>query len=243
MASPLLKLEHVSKSYGRRLTERIALRDVSLELEAGELVVVWGRRRSGRSTLLRVAAGVDTPSRGQVHFNGQLLADGAASTWEESGIGYCHRSFRPGTGRVVLELLIVNQLARGVSASLARARARSALERAGAGRCATLGLTELSSAEAVRVAIARVLTFHPALIVIDEPTIGVDLLARDEILLLLRSLADEGVAVLASTGETTGLSGADRALSLSEGALHGHLAPELAQVLPLYRPAASRVSA
>lgn len=192
--------------------------------------------------MLRVAAGVETPSQGQVYFNGEHLADSAKAAGG-GGIGYCHKAFRPGTGRVVFELLIVNQLARGVPSPLARMRARSALERAGAGRCATLGLNELSSAEAVRVAIARVLTFHPALIVIDEPTIGVDLLARDEILLLLRSLADEGIAVLASAGETTGLSGADRALSMDEGTLHGNLIPELAQVLPLYRPTASRASA
>jgi ABC-type sugar transport system ATPase subunit len=83
------------------------------------------------------------------------------------------------------------------------------------------------------VAIAGALVLNPALLVIEEPTRGVDLLERDAILALLRALADEGLAVLMSAGEATALSGADRAVSLADGVLRGSLAPELAQVLPL----------
>ena len=71
-------------------------------------------------------------------------------------------------------------------------------------------LATLDEGESVRVAIARTLALEPALLVIDEPIRGVDLLERDGILALLRSLADEGIAVLASTAESTGLAGADR---------------------------------
>jgi ABC-type lipoprotein export system ATPase subunit len=53
----LLEFAHVSKRYGRGSNERVALHDVSLRIDPGELVAVWGRRRSGRSTLLRIAAG------------------------------------------------------------------------------------------------------------------------------------------------------------------------------------------
>jgi ribose transport system ATP-binding protein len=95
----------------------------------------------------------------------------------------------------------------------------------------------LDGADAVRVAVARALARQPKLLVIDEPILGVDLLARDTILLLLRSLADEGIAVLTSTTETTGLAGADRALSLGGGELRGSSSPELASVVPLRRPA------
>ena len=88
----------------------------------------------------------------------------------------------------------------------------------------------------MRVAIARAITLEPSLLVIDEPTKGVDLLARDEVLALVRSLANDDIAVLASTGESTGLAGADRALALSEGELRGAPPAELATVLPLRRP-------
>lgn len=232
----LLELDHASKRYGRGVHERIALRDVSLEVEPGELVAVWGRRRSGRSTLLRIAAGVEAPDSGVVRLEGRDLAARNCELLGD-GIGYCRKTFHPNEGRVVLDHLVVGQLARGVSPSAATNRAWEALERTDAGGCAKLKPTELDGGEAVRVAIARALSLKPKLLLIDEPTIGVDLLARDAILLLLRSLAGEGMAVLTSTGESTGLSGA-RALTLSDGELHGRPTRELAPVLPLRRRSA-----
>jgi ABC-type multidrug transport system ATPase subunit len=230
----LLALERVSRRYGRSSHERVVLRDLSLEVDSGELVVVWGLRRSGRSTLLRVAAGIEAPDTGVVRFAGHKLSgrDGAALG---SGIGYCQRSFRGSEGRVVLDELMVAPLARGVRPSVAHAHSRRALERCGVEHCAARGLGELDSAEAMRVTIARALVLQPSLLIIDEPTKGVDLIARDGILSLLRSLAKEGIAILVSAGEATGLSGADRALSLADGELRGSLSPELAPVVSLHR--------
>jgi ABC-type sugar transport system ATPase subunit len=239
--SCLLELSAVGKRYGGELAQDV-LREVSMVMEAGELVTVWGRRRSGRSTLMRIAAGVQAPDSGSVRFAGQDLAgDGRDALGGE--IGYCRRTFRPTEGRSVLDQLIVSQLARGLARTPATARARDALERVEVERCAALEASALDAAEAVRAAIARTLVHEPRLIVIDEPTLGVDLPARDGILLLLRSLADEGIAVLASTGETTGFAGSDRALSLSNGRLHGHITPQLATVLPLHQPVARRAGA
>ncbi len=80
----------------------------------------------------------------------------------------------------------------------------------------------------------------PSLLVVENPTGGVDLLARDSILALLRSLADEdGMAVLIGTGDATALAGADRALSLTDGVLRGSAFPELAPVVELRRRASA----
>ena len=230
----LLEFEHVSKRYGARSHEHVVLHDVSFEVHAGELVAVWGRRGSGRSTLLRLAAGVEPPDSGVVRLQGHDLSARRGDALGER-IGYCWRSTRGGEEGVVLDRLTVGQMARGVRPAAAKARAWSALERAGAEHCAALAAHKLDGAESVRVTIARALTLRPSLLVIDEPTRGVDLLDRDQILSLLRSLADEGIGVLASTGESTALSGADRALSLSDGELRGNLAPELAPVVPMHR--------
>jgi ABC-type multidrug transport system ATPase subunit len=226
----LLELEHVGKCYGP-LSERVVLRDVSLEVEDGEMVAVWGRRRSGRSTLLRVAAGIARPDTGVVRFEGLDLSarDGERLG---GGIGYCRRTFAPSEGRRVIDHLVVGQVACGLPLALAANQAREALERTGIGHCATLRPAELDCAEAVRASIARALAFAPRLLLIDEPTIGVDPLERDDILRLLLSLAHDGIAVLASTGEAPALSGA-RALMLSEGELRGPPARELATVVPL----------
>lgn len=238
--SHLLELSGVCKQSGESAQD--ILRDVSMALDQGELVMVWGRRRSGRSTLMRVAAGVQAPDTGLVSFAG---CDLAGSGREALGgeIGYCQRTFRPTEGGSVLDQLIVGQLARGVTQAAAGARARNALERVNIGRCAMLNAGALDAAETVRVAIARAMVHGPRLIVIDEPTLGVDLPERDGILQLLRSLADEGMGVLASTGETTGFAGSDRALSLSNGMVRGQLTPQLASVFPLHPSVARRVSA
>jgi ABC-type sugar transport system ATPase subunit len=234
----LLELEHVSKRFGRGTAERIALHDVSLELDSGELVGVWGRRRSGRSTLLRVAAGIERPDEGIVRLQ---VRDAAGSRSEQlrTHARFCRRTFRPAEGNTVLEQLMTGQLTRGASLAQAREHARDALQRVGAEHSASRRPGDMDGAEATRVAIARAVVREPKLLVIDEPTLGVDLSARDEILALLRGLADEGIAILYSATDTSGLTGADRALSLAKGSLNGQLSSlELAPVVPLRRAAA-----
>jgi ABC-type sugar transport system ATPase subunit len=235
----MLELAGVRKRYGRGKLERVALRDVSFELSDGELVAVWGRRNSGRSTLLRIAAGLEAPDQGSVSLDGRDLHVRGGEYVRER-IRYCRKTYRPTEGQLVADRLITAQLTRGIRGASARTRAHEALERAGASHCATLKPSELDIAETVLVGIARSLVHEPKLLVIDEPTLGLDVSDRDRILSLLRSLADEGIAVLMSVGETTGLSGADRALSLANGELHGELQPtELAPVVQL-RDAMSR---
>jgi ABC-type multidrug transport system ATPase subunit len=238
----LLELERVCKRYRDGQLERVVLREVSLQIAAGELTVVWGLRGCGRSTLLRLAAGIDAPDRGVVRFEGRDLAVHGEEVLG-AGIGYCQKTLARNGSQPVLDLVMVSLLARGVPPNEARTRAREALERAGADGSAALALSALDTAETVRVALARVLALRPRLLVIDDPIQGVDLLQRDGILSLLRALADDGVAVLASTGDSTGLSDADHTLSLSEGELRGPPPRELAPVVALRRPAARRVGA
>jgi putative ABC transport system ATP-binding protein len=230
----LLELEHVSKHYREGQRERTVLRDVSLSVEPGELVMVYGLRRSGRTTLLRIAAGIEQPDGGTVRFADQDLAQHRERALGE-GIGYVQKTLRGGEEQGVLEQVAAPLLARGVGVSNARERARLALARAGGERCAALCVAELGAGEAVRVALARTLALSPALLVIDEPAATVELGERDEILTLLRRLSVEGAAVVASTGEAVELAGAHRALTLGEGELRGQSAPELAPVVALRR--------
>lgn len=232
----LLTLEGVSRRNGHAPHERIALRDVSLELDPGELVAVWGRRRSGRSTLLRVAAGIEPPETGVVRFQGRDLSSSGGEALGH-GIGYCKRALTRGEGRFVLDKLMVGPRTRGVSYSAAKIRVQAALERVGAYDCAGRGMGELDDAETVRVSIARALVLEPALVLIDEPVTGMELREREDVLALLRSLADEGIAILITVGEALDFSGANRRLSISAGQLRGVLRPELASVHHLRREA------
>lgn len=231
----LLAIEHVRRHYGQGLAQRVVLSDVSLEVEPGEVVAIWGARHSGRSTLLRIAAGIEPVDAGIVRFADADVRAGGEKVLG-CGIGYCQRPALDSEGRSVIDELLLGLLARGVPARLARAQAKEALDRVGLSDCLQR-LRDLDTGESTRVAIARAIVLSPSLLVIDEPAKGVELLDRDGILTLLRSLGDEGLAVLMSAGEATALAGADRALALVDGELRGAQRPVLAEVLPLHRRA------
>jgi ABC-type lipoprotein export system ATPase subunit len=216
----LLELDHVTKRHRSGGREFVVLDDRSLSIDAGELVAVWGMRRSGKTSLLRLAAGIDRPDAGTVTFAGRdLAADDDAILGRE--LAYCQGpSHLPG-GHDALDDVLLGLLVNGVARTEARGRAREALARAGAEALATRRPSELDSADRARVAIAHALARQPRLLLIDEPVAGVDLSQRDPILLLLRSLADSGIAVLMTVGEATGLTGADQAFTIGDGELCG----------------------
>ena len=228
----LLSIEHVTKRYRRGRLERVAVRDVSLDIEPGELVAVWGARFSGRSTLLRVAAGIESPEEGTVSFEGRDLARCRDSILGRR-IGYCQTGFSSSQRGLVIEHVAAGLLAQRVSPKQTRRRGQELLFRVGAAHCGQLRCHELDGAELARVGIASALATGPAMLVVDEPTSGVDVLQRDPLLALLRSIANEGTAVLMSAGDAQGLSGADRALTIDNGELHAELAE--AEVVPLRR--------
>ncbi|HEX5308009.1 MAG TPA: ATP-binding cassette domain-containing protein [Solirubrobacteraceae bacterium] len=236
----LLVIQDVSKRYRRGRREYVALDGVSFSVESGEVVVVFGTRKSGRSTLLRIAAGLERPDDGEVRFQGAELLPSDEVIGRR--LAYCRTAFSGLEGDVVLDHVAAGLLAQEMTAVQAARVADRALARAGASECARMRPYELEPAECVRVSIARALASSPALLVIDDPTASVGPLQSDPILRLLRSLADEGVAVLMSTSDATCLSGADRALSLDRGELRGEPDPHEAEVVP-FRVVGSRSEA
>lgn len=228
----LLSMENVVKRYRRGRREFIALRGVSLAIEAGELVVVLGTGKSGRSTLLRLAAGLERPDEGVVRLCGRDMAVSTGAVGRQ--VAYCRFTFSPMEGERVIEHVAAGLLAQRMPSVPAARRAERALERAGVAHCAHMEPYELDGAECVRVGIARALAVEPKLLVIDDPTSGVGVLQADPLLRLLRSIADDGIAVLMCTDDATCISGADRALSLDDGKLRGETRPAVSgEVVPL----------
>ncbi|HYV14446.1 MAG TPA: ATP-binding cassette domain-containing protein [Conexibacter sp.] len=232
---PLLALDGVTKTYVRGRRELVALRGVTLELDAGEIVGIWGRRFSGRTTLLRIAGGLERPDEGRVLLGGVDVA--TCSERDVRGrVSFSHGGFSRAHAELVVEHVAVPLLATGARIDRACAQAHAMLERLGAGACAELRPDELDHGEITRVAIARALLPQPRLLLVDEPTNGVDLTERDALLRTLCTVArEDGVAVLMTGAETTALAGADRMLSISSGELRGETVPSSAEVVPLAR--------
>ncbi|HET6447759.1 MAG TPA: ATP-binding cassette domain-containing protein [Conexibacter sp.] len=229
----LLTLERVSKRYRRGRREVTALDDVSLAIEPGELVAIWGMPRSGRTTLLRIAAGLEQPDGGAVRFEGRELGGGRADGLVD-GVGYAQLGLAAAGGESILDHVAIPLLARGAAPQTASAGAMLQLERVGAAGCASLQLRELEATERIRVAIAQALVTGPQLLLVDDPTHHVDLLEREAVLLLVRSIADGDLAVLMTTGEAMGVSGVDRALTMSGGILRAEATANVGNVVPLH---------
>jgi len=235
----LLTLAHVSKRYPRGAhasRERIALRDVSLEIAYGEFVAVWGRRRSGRTTLLEVCAGLEKPTEGTVRFAGDDLST-RRMIGKPEGIGFAQPHFSRMHG-VVVEQVATPMLKTRTRVEDAQMRAYELLDRMSVASCAEMTPEDLEPSELVRVMLARALMMQPRLVLLDAPTSGVPAPERDAIFSLLRSLTREAeLAVLMTVDEVPGLAAVtDRLLTIGGGELRGATSPaEPAAVLPLRR--------
>jgi putative ABC transport system ATP-binding protein len=233
-AMSLLVLEGVTKRARRGRASQLLLRDVTLDVGPGKLVSVWCLDGPARTMLARVAAGLDEPDEGTVRLGGLGLRQAIAE--EHRGrVRFVEPYSAAAAGNTVLSYVQMPLLARKVPPRDAERRATIALDRVGATDLAMLCVGDLDPTECVRVAIAEALASEPRIIVLDDPTRQVDMLARASIIRLLRSIADDGVAVFMTTSEAMGVAGVDRAFSLRGGELRAEVSAPVAQVVQLPR--------
>lgn len=219
--APVLRLDGVVLDHERGRRTVRALDAVSLDLPAGEFAGIWGRRGSGKTSLIHVAAGVLAPTHGVVLLDGASLADDHRRGILHAQIGLATRR-GPELSELAIEDWIASALLTSVDRySQALRIARLALERAGAGSLASASWQELSNGEQMLAAIAQAIARGPRVLLVDDPIAGLDGGQRDEIMLLLRSIAAMGVAVLMTAAELVDLRGLDRIWSLRDGRLEG----------------------
>ncbi len=217
---PLLRLTEVSRVYGTGATAVPALRGVSLDVAAGELVAVMGPSGSGKSTLLNLAGGLDRPTAGTVTACGVdlgTLRPAELAALRRRHIGYVFQDFNLIPSLTAAENVMLPRELDGVRAAAARREALAALEEVGVAHAADRFPEELSGGERQRVAIARSLVGERRVILADEPTGALDTPAGDEILRLLRGRSDAGAAVLLVTHEARYAGWADRVVFLQDG--------------------------
>jgi predicted ABC-type transport system involved in lysophospholipase L1 biosynthesis ATPase subunit len=219
---PVLSLREVSLSFprGRRHVLGV-LADVALDLHVGECVMVLAQRSQGKTSLLRVAAGVERPDRGSVMFTGEdmwRLSDRRRSRLLGSQIALVERS----TPHLDVPVLtgIALPLLNGCSRRDAYARAKSALAHVGASECARQHWGELADSERALVALAHGIAREPRLLLVDDlaATLGIEEHAHIGEL-LGRLGAEREIAVLVCATDSGPTPNADRVGSLSGGRL------------------------
>jgi ABC-type ATPase involved in cell division len=218
----LLRFEHVSRCYrdGHRAVP--ALAEVSFELAEGDLVGLWGARRSGKSTLLRVAVGLEAPDDGEVHFAGSCLArisqDERVRLMRSRGARLVDMDWHPERNQPIIEHVALGLLSSGMSLREARSTASRTLARVGLSNHAYSRAEQLSRAERVRVGLAQALVHAPRLLLIDEPAVLSSPDESTELYELLRTLnRDLRLAMVIASEEVAPLREATRTLRIDSG--------------------------
>ena len=212
------------------------LAEASFAVWPGEIVAILAARRTGKTTLLRLAAGIEAPDGGAVRLDGEDLRSlpPTERTRRLRQIGFAPKEWRVAGGKPVLDHVALPLLAERRPLLTALAKAHEMLERVGATECAEASTDELTAGELTRVALARALIRNPGVLLVDEPGVTADAAERTELLRLLASLAAERprLALLLTSRDVAGIAGAGRVLTLGHGELRGSTRPVSADVVP-----------
>jgi putative ABC transport system ATP-binding protein len=226
----MMELRDVTKHYpqGRRVVR--ALQGVSLRVEAGEFVSIMGPSGSGKSTLMHLLGALDSPTSGQVLFQGRALekmSDRELSQLRRSRIGFIFQFFNLLPTLTAVENVALPLMLAGQRRGKALVPARAGLERVGLADRAHHFPDEMSGGEMQRVAIARALVIEPEAVLCDEPTGNLDSATSKEILHLLRSLPEPGRrAVVMVTHDAEAGAYGDRIVHIRDGRVDADVAVE-----------------
>lgn len=217
MTPPVLTLDAVSKRYWRGPHPIDILKEVSMDLERGDVSAVWGPRGAGKSTLLEIAAGMQRPDAGSVWLDGRDLA--ASRGLSEIGIATREG---PSSWDLPASDWVALALIDRVGAGLASRRAHETLQRLGVGNLSGARWDHLSDGERRLVSIAQAIVREPRLLLVDDLTAGLALLERIDLMTILRSLAsDLGMSILVTASDVADVQGCRPVWALGGGKLVG----------------------
>jgi putative ABC transport system ATP-binding protein len=213
----IVTLRGVSREYPGGV---VALRDVDLDINRGEMVAIVGPSGSGKSTMLNVMGTLDRPTAGQVIIDGfdvARLSDRELSALRAFRIGFVFQHFHLAPGVSALDNVADGLLYTGAALRERRERAEAALRRVGLGHRLTHRPHELSGGEKQRTAIARAIVRGPALLLADEPTGALDSQSGESVMEVLLDLHETGTTIVVITHEHVVASRLPRQVSMLDG--------------------------
>lgn len=203
--NPLIELIKITKTYGSKENEFLALKGVDLQIQKGEFIALMGPSGSGKSTLANILGCLDIGSSGKYFFEGVdvfELSRRARALLRRHYIGFIFQGFNLLSRTSALENVELPLLYRGINKKERRQKAIEALEMVGLKGWETHSSSELSGGQQQRVAIARAIASEPVFLLADEPTGNLDTKRSVEVMEILSRLnIDLGITILMVTHE------------------------------------------
>ena len=224
-ADDLVVLDNVNKHFGALHV----LQDIDLTIARGEVVVVIGPSGSGKSTLCRTINRLETVDSGSIAIDGKPLPEeGKALAKLRADVGMVFQAFNLFAHKTVLENVMLGQTkVRRTEKQAAEQKARALLDRVGVGNQADKYPAQLSGGQQQRVAIARALAMDPKVMLFDEPTSALDPEMINEVLEVMKQLADEGMTMVVVTHEMGfARSAANRVVFMADGRIVEEATPD-----------------
>lgn len=225
----IIRLEHISKTYGSGDTEVHALNDVNLTIDEGEYCAIMGPSGSGKSTAMNVIGCLDRPSDGSYYLDGLDVAhvpDSELAQIRNRKLGFVFQQFHLLPQLSAMENVMLPMVYAGVPTKERQERAAEALTRVGLANRLNNKPTQLSGGQQQRVAIARAIVNRPVLLLADEPTGALDSHTTQEVLNIFTELNDSGITVVMVTHEPEVARQTKRIVWFRDGqVLHDHMTP------------------
>lgn len=195
----MLQVQNLNKFYGANHV----LKDINFGVEAGEVIAIIGPSGSGKSTALRCLNGLETNEQGSIHFHGTTVAHTEFALQQlRQRVGMVFQNFHLFPHLTVLENISFSPIhVKKVAKSEAIQAAKTLLEKVGLANKAQAYPAQLSGGQKQRVAIARALAMEPELLLFDEPTSALDPEMVQEVLQVMKTLANQGMTMIVVTHE------------------------------------------
>jgi putative ABC transport system ATP-binding protein len=219
--TPVLSAVKLTKTYVRGREVVCALKDISLDVRAGEFVAITGPSGAGKTTLLNLIGCMDVATSGTLTIDGRevwQLSDGERTRLRRERLGFVFQHFGLIPTLTVAENVALPAMFAGRNQS---ARVDELLDQVGLAARRTHRPHELSGGEMQRVAIARALVNEPKLILADEPTGNLDSATGDSIIRLFETLNQAGLTIVVVTHNSAMATAAKRQVALLDGVLLG----------------------